>query len=60
MGFIKIKISEGSCFKRRCEVAMGTVLGGFGKPPGDGFGSEIDLQRLFSEHNIYKTFLTQF
>ena len=35
---------------------MGTVFGGLGKPPGDGFENEIDFQSLFSKHDIYKHF----
>ena len=57
-GFIEIQICSRSCFETRYNVAVRAVLGGFGRPPGDGFGSEIDFQNLFSKHNIYKAFLS--
>ena len=59
-GFIIIMILLSRCFRTRCKVAVRTVLGRFGRPPGDVFESEMDLQTLFSENNIYKAFFTQF
>ena len=52
-GFIRIMIFLRRCVKTRCQVAMRAVLGGFKRPPGNGFGNEIDFQSLFLTNKIY-------
>ena len=52
-GFIRIMIFLRRCVKTRCQVAMRAVLGRFKRPPGDGFGNEIDFQSLFLTNKIY-------